>query len=161
MANAFNDSGYVTGIIGTIIIGVLCTYCIHQLISAEYELCKRKKVASLNYVGVTEAALLEGPKCLRKFSKMSVYVWLSYLCDCFSHHYSIYRYIVNSFLVVYQLGTCCVYVVFVASNIKRITDLYTDEATDVRLIMVFLLVPLIFLNWVLELIWYEWISLKW
>lgn len=74
MANAFNDSGYVTGIIGTIIIGVLCTYCIHQLIGAEYELCKRKKVASLNYVGVTEAALLEGPKCLRKFSKTSVYV---------------------------------------------------------------------------------------
>ncbi|CAG9803780.1 unnamed protein product [Chironomus riparius] len=132
MSNAFNDSGYVTGIIGTIIIGVLCTYCIHQLISAEYELCKRKKVASLNYVGVTEAALLEGPKCLHKFSKMSVYV-------------------VNLFLVVYQLGTCCVYVVFVASNIKRITDLYTDDATDVRLIMVFLLIPLIFLNWIKNL----------
>lgn len=78
MANAFNDSGYIAGIVGTIIIGVLCTYCIHQLISAEYELCKRKKVASLNYVGVTEAALLEGPKCLRRFSKSSVYVRLPY-----------------------------------------------------------------------------------
>jgi proton-coupled amino acid transporter len=72
MANAFNDSGYVVGVFGTIIIGVLCTYCIHQLISAEYELCKRKKIASLNYVGVTEAALLEGPNCLKQFSRQSV-----------------------------------------------------------------------------------------
>lgn len=53
------------------VIGLLCTYCIHQLISAEHELCKRKKVPSMNYVGVTEAALLEGPKCLRRFSSMS------------------------------------------------------------------------------------------
>ncbi|KAG5682003.1 hypothetical protein PVAND_011399 [Polypedilum vanderplanki] len=132
MANAFNDAGYVVGCIGTIIIGVLCTYCIHQLISAEYELCKRKRVPSLTYVGVTEAALLEGPKCLKRFSRQSVYV-------------------VNIFLVIYQLGTCCVYVVFVASNIKRITDLHTEEETDVRLIMLFLLLPLIFLNWIRNL----------
>ena len=72
MANAFNDSGYVVGVIGTVIIGVLCTYCIHQLIRSEYELCKRKRVPSLNYVGVTEAALLEGPKCLKRFSRQSV-----------------------------------------------------------------------------------------
>jgi solute carrier family 36 (proton-coupled amino acid transporter) len=69
MANAFNDSGYVIGCIGTVIIGVLCTYCIHQLITAEYELCKRKRVASLNYVGVTELALMEGPKFMQRFSK--------------------------------------------------------------------------------------------
>ena len=61
------------------------------------------------------------------------------------------RYIVNTFLVTYQLGTCCVYIVFVAKNIKNVTDLYTAEETDVRLIMVLLLVPLIFLSWVIDL----------
>ena len=74
MANAFNDSGFVVGCIGTIVIGLLCTYCIHQLISAEYELCKRKKIASLNYVGVTELALMEGPKFMQRFSKYAKFV---------------------------------------------------------------------------------------
>lgn len=57
-------------------------------------------------------------------------------------------YIINAFLLIYQLGTCCVYVVFISSNIKGIVDLYTEEKVDVRLIMVFILLPLIFLNWV-------------
>lgn len=47
MPNAFRNSGYVTGAIGTIVIGLICTYCIHQLVKAEYELCRRKKVSSL------------------------------------------------------------------------------------------------------------------
>lgn len=44
MPNAFHHSGYAVGAIGTVVIGLLCTYCIHLLIRAEYELCKRKKV---------------------------------------------------------------------------------------------------------------------
>lgn len=48
MPNAFKHSGYVVGAVGTIAIGVICTYCIHLLIKAEYELCKRKKVIDDN-----------------------------------------------------------------------------------------------------------------
>ena len=44
MPNAFNNSGYVFGIIGTVIIACICTYAIHLLLQAEYELSKRKKV---------------------------------------------------------------------------------------------------------------------
>ena len=44
MPNAFKNAGYVTGTIGTTVIGFICTYCIHQLVKAEYELCRRKKV---------------------------------------------------------------------------------------------------------------------
>lgn len=44
MPNAFHNSGYVVGAICTIIIGVICTYCIHMLLRSHYELCKRKKV---------------------------------------------------------------------------------------------------------------------
>lgn len=50
--------------------------------------------------------------------------------------------------MIYQLGTCCVYVVFISSNIKGVADLYFAEPVDVRLIMVMILLPLIFLNWV-------------
>lgn len=43
------------------------------------------------------------------------------------------------------------YVVFVASNIKSILDLYLEEKTDVRLIMLIILLPLILINWVRNL----------
>lgn len=45
MANAFHNSGYVVGFIGTIIIGFICSTCIHMLLRAHYELCRRKKVS--------------------------------------------------------------------------------------------------------------------
>lgn len=56
--------------------------------------------------------------------------------------------IINTFLLIYQLGTCCVYVVFVSSNIKAIADYYTENDTDVRIYMLIILLPLILINWV-------------
>lgn len=47
MPNAFHHSGYLVGAIGTIIIGIVCTYCVHILLRSQYELCKRKKVIVL------------------------------------------------------------------------------------------------------------------
>lgn len=61
------------------------------------------------------------------------------------------RHVINTFLLIYQLGTCCVYVVFVSSNIKSIVDYYTEEKTDVRLYMLIILLPLILINWVRNL----------
>ncbi|SPP85437.1 blast:Proton-coupled amino acid transporter 1 [Drosophila guanche] len=156
MPNAFRNSGYITGSIGTIVIGFICTYCIHQLVKAEYELCRRKKVRfmslpmharpyqcfslsapisqipSMNYPAVAETALGEGPGFFRACAP---YIGT----------------VVNTFLLIYQLGTCCVYVVFVASNIKAIVDAVGDTNVDVRLCMIIILLPLILINWVRNL----------
>lgn len=48
MPNAFHNSGYIVGFVGTIVIGIICTYCIHMLLRSHYELCKRKKVIDLH-----------------------------------------------------------------------------------------------------------------
>ncbi|XP_050086530.1 proton-coupled amino acid transporter-like protein CG1139 [Anopheles aquasalis] len=132
MPNAFHHAGWTVGVIGTVLIGLLCTYCIHLLVKVEYELCKRKRVPSLNYPAVAQAALLEGPNALKPLSKIIIHI-------------------VNVFLLIYQLGTCCVYVVFVSSNIKAIADYYTETDTDVRLFMLIILLPLILINWVRNL----------
>lgn len=50
----------------------------------------------------------------------------------------------------YQLGICCVYVVFVASNIKDVADYYY-EPLDLRLYMLMCLLPLILINYVRNL----------
>lgn len=61
MPKAFANAGYVVGAIGTIVIGVLCTYCIHVLLDSCYVLCKRRKVPSMSYTAAAEASLSEGP----------------------------------------------------------------------------------------------------
>ncbi|XP_075160922.1 proton-coupled amino acid transporter-like protein acs [Haematobia irritans] len=132
MPNAFKNAGYLAGSIGTIVIGAICTYCIHQLVKAEYELCKRRKTASMTYPKVAEEALMEGPTFFRK-------------CAPYIGH------LVNAFLLIYQLGTCCVYVVFVSSNIKSIADYYLESPIDVRICMLIILLPLILINYVRNL----------
>lgn len=86
----------------------------------------------MNYPAVAEAALGEGPSF---FKNCAPYIGT----------------VVNVFLLIYQLGTCCVYVVFVASNIKSIVDTVYETNVDVRLCMIIILVPLILINWVRQL----------
>ncbi|XP_024938203.1 proton-coupled amino acid transporter-like protein CG1139 [Cephus cinctus] len=130
MPKAFYDAGYVVGFVGTFVIGLLCTYCIHLLIKSEYELCRRRKVPALSYPATAEAALNEGPLIFRKFSKASVHV-------------------INVFLLIYQLGTCCVYVVFIATNLHSALSNYVD--IGVKMYMLIILLPLILINWVRNL----------
>lgn len=53
-------------------------------------------------------------------------------------------------MIVYQLGICCVYIVFVATNIKSVADYYI-KPFDVRLYMLILLLPLILINYIRNL----------
>jgi len=79
MPKAFYNAGYIVGVIATIIIGLLCIYCMRILVRSEYELCKRKRVPSMTYPATAESALLEGPKSLRRFSKISMWVRFVFL----------------------------------------------------------------------------------
>lgn len=39
MPNAFLNAGLLVGTVGTILIGILCTYCLHVLVSISYTIC--------------------------------------------------------------------------------------------------------------------------
>lgn len=62
--------------------------------------------------------------------------------------FSTSRNITNTFLLIYQLGACCIYIVFIAENIKAISDQLTGCDTEVRLFMLIVLIPLILVNYV-------------
>ncbi|PNF20534.1 Proton-coupled amino acid transporter-like protein CG1139 [Cryptotermes secundus] len=132
MPNAFFKAGLIVGFVGTILIGSLCTYCIHVLVRSQYQMCRQLRVPILSYPRTLELAMKQGPRVLRGFS---TYAGTA----------------VNAFLIVYQLGICCVYIVFVATNIKQVVDEYHETKLDVRLYMVMLLLPLILINWVRNL----------
>lgn len=48
-------------------------------------------------------------------------------------------------MLAYQLGICCVYIVFVSTTIKNIVDYYWIDL-DVRLYMLMILLPMILMN---------------
>ncbi|XP_024881850.1 proton-coupled amino acid transporter-like protein CG1139 [Temnothorax curvispinosus] len=130
MPRAFYNSGYIIGFVATIIIGFLCIYCMRILVRSEYELCKRKRVPSMTYPATAESALLEGPRCLRRFSKASIHI-------------------INTFLLIYQMGTCCVYIVFIAKNLQLGLDTFVKM--ELETYMAILLLPLIIVNYIRNL----------
>lgn len=68
MPNAFCNSGLLVGVIATVIIGALCTYCLHVLVKAQYKLCKRLRVPILSYPHSMKYALEIGPRCVSWFA---------------------------------------------------------------------------------------------
>ncbi|XP_050432497.1 proton-coupled amino acid transporter-like protein CG1139 isoform X1 [Adelges cooleyi] len=135
MPSAFRNAGYIVGTLGTIIIGILCTYTIHLLVTSSYVLCVKRKVPSLTYPACAAAAFEEGPKMTRKFAPYA-------------------RMITKLFLVLYQIGSSCIYIVFIAKNLKSIGDNYletTGPYTDDRMYMVYIIIPLILICWIRNL----------
>lgn len=132
MPHAFAQAGYVLGTICTILIGLLCTYCIHMLIDSCYVLCRRKKLPSMTYTAAMEAALLEGPETFRFLAPYATHV-------------------VNAFLLTYQIGTCCVYVVFVSENIHFVLHKQFQLQVTEFQVMLAILIPLILINCIRDL----------
>ncbi|XP_055297031.1 proton-coupled amino acid transporter-like protein CG1139 isoform X2 [Sitodiplosis mosellana] len=130
MPKAIYHAGYITGTVGTISIGMICIYCVQMLLKSHYELCKRRKIPQMDYTTIVENAVLEGPKSINRYAPL-------------------FKHLANAFLLMCQIGACCIYVVFMAKNIKSIVDYATgSDETDVRLYMVLILLPIIFLNWI-------------
>ncbi|XP_031630763.1 proton-coupled amino acid transporter-like protein CG1139 [Contarinia nasturtii] len=59
--------------------------------------------------------------------------------------------VTNFFLLVYQLGICCVYIVFIGDNLKSIVDDFYHTGQKVQVFMLIMLLPIILLNWVRNL----------
>ncbi|XP_046977465.1 proton-coupled amino acid transporter-like protein CG1139 [Vanessa cardui] len=125
MPQAFARAGLVTGIIATVLVGILVTHCLHVLVRSQYAACKHLRVPLLSYPESVATALGCGPHALRRFARPAALA-------------------VDIFLVVYQLGICCVYIVFIADNIKKVTDSYYVMAAEIHMLII--LGPLIAFN---------------
>ncbi|XP_030035363.1 proton-coupled amino acid transporter-like protein CG1139 isoform X2 [Manduca sexta] len=125
MPQAFARAGLVTAVVSTVVVGVLVTHCLHVLVQSQYAACKRLRVPLLTYPESMAAALQAGPAPLRSLARPAAIT-------------------VDVFLVVYQLGICCVYIVFIAENIKKIVDPHYGMPVEVHMLII--LVPLIAFN---------------
>ncbi|XP_018022023.1 proton-coupled amino acid transporter 2-like [Hyalella azteca] len=130
MPDALKNSGLLTGCCLLPIIALICVHCMHLLIWTTNELQARLQCSSLTFAMVGEAAFAYGPRRLRFLSKFA--------------HTSL-----NSFLVITQLGFCCVYIVFIATNIKQVVDVLSPGAVwDLHAYIAIVSLPILALSMV-------------
>ncbi|VDK66294.1 unnamed protein product, partial [Anisakis simplex] len=107
---AFKYSGWALGLILLTIICWLSTYCARQLVIASHYTCFRKGQQKMDYANVMRTAVELGPECIREYGYFA-------------------KQTVNMNLFVAQFGFCCVYLVFMADNVKQ----FFDETSTIRL----------------------------
>lgn len=125
MPLAFMNSGLWFGLLATFAVGTICTYCVHILVKCAHILCRRRKIPAMGFADIAEQAFLDGPPALNRYSRFI-------------------RFMVNVFLVLDLIGCCCIYLVFVARNVKQVVDYYAEEV-DVRIYIAAITFPLIFM----------------
>ncbi|XP_030376711.1 proton-coupled amino acid transporter-like protein CG1139 isoform X2 [Scaptodrosophila lebanonensis] len=130
MPDAFKNAGLYVGLFGTLLMGAICTHCMHMLVACSHELCRRLQQPSLNFSEVAYCCFETGPLSLRRYSNLA-------------------RRVVTTFLFITQIGFCCVYFLFVALNIKAVLDHYF--VWNVLIYLVIMLVPMVLLNLVRNL----------
>lgn len=95
MPEAFKNAGLFVGLIGTFILGFICTHCMHMLVNCSHELCRRLQVPSLSFSEVVYNAFDTGPIGLRKYAHSARYA------HCTMHIYPLRR--VSVFFVAIKL----------------------------------------------------------
>uniref|UniRef100_A0A1B6DHN1 Amino acid transporter transmembrane domain-containing protein n=1 Tax=Clastoptera arizonana TaxID=38151 RepID=A0A1B6DHN1_9HEMI len=124
MPNAFRNGGLAFGIIGTIIVGIICTHCVQMLVYCSQILSGRTKRPSLGFPETAEVAFQTGPQKYKQWSTFA-------------------REFVNgSLFATYYFGNV-VYVVFVATSFKQVIDNNIDTDWNIRFYILILALPLI------------------
>lgn len=128
MPAAFKNTGLIPGCIGTVLVGVIATHCVHILVSTSREVCKKARVPSLSYTDTCEEVFKHGPKKLRPYSKHI-------------------RHFVDAAMAGVCLGGTSVYVIFIASSLKDIFDHFIPSTQyEVEVYCGILLLPLILIT---------------
>ncbi|KAG8237388.1 hypothetical protein J437_LFUL013023 [Ladona fulva] len=130
MHNAFMQAGYIIGFIGVLVIAAIYTHCMHIL------RCIVSNVSFLTIVFVISINLQVSCNLKKyfKFTQLEKYKNLNAL-DYVMH-------VLNWLQVLYQIGTLCVYIVFIAKNLQEVVSDHV-ETMGLRMYMVIIVVPLV------------------
>lgn len=71
MPDAFKNAGLYMGFFSTLIIGAICTHCMHMLVHSANELCSRLRQPSLSFSEVAYWSFESGPNALRDYRELA------------------------------------------------------------------------------------------
>ncbi|CAA9993173.1 unnamed protein product [Nesidiocoris tenuis] len=113
MGDAYKNAGLIGGLFGTLVIGLICIYCSHILVWSSQHIREKLNMDSdPSFEETVEYCFEYGPKCYRKTSKLA-------------------GILVKVFIVITQLGFCCVFFVFVSDSISNVMTEYGYEIPKV------------------------------
>ncbi|KAH8373205.1 hypothetical protein KR009_002099, partial [Drosophila setifemur] len=140
MGDAFKNGGLLLGPLLTIVIAVVSIHCQHVLIACSKKMRDLKgEDVCADYAATVGQCFENGPVKLRGWSRT-----MSRLVDVF--------------ICVTQLGFCCIYFVFISTNVKQILHAY-DIDIDIRLVMLIALLPVLLSSLITNLKWLTPVSL--
>ncbi|CAH0717462.1 unnamed protein product, partial [Brenthis ino] len=108
MPAAFKNAGLVTGLIGTLIAGIICTHTVHLVVKISQELCVEAKKPSMGFAETCGASFAFGPKRLRHWS-------------------GFVKTLIDFSMTLTYLSVLCVYIVFIGSSVKEVIEVYYPE----------------------------------
>ncbi|XP_033036547.1 proton-coupled amino acid transporter 2 isoform X3 [Trachypithecus francoisi] len=101
---AVKNAGILMGPLSLLVMGLIACHCMHILVRCAQRFCKRLNKPFMDYGDTVMHGLEASPS-----------TWLQ-------NHAHWGRHIVSFFLIVTQLGFCCVYIVFLADNLKQVVE---------------------------------------
>ncbi|KAE9420012.1 hypothetical protein Angca_005684, partial [Angiostrongylus cantonensis] len=120
---AFKHSGLFLGLILTVVICMICLYCMRQVVFAAHFVCSKGR-DRIDYANIMRGAVEMGP---------------SWIC----HKGYFFKQLVNMNMFVSQLGFCCVYFVFMADNLEDFFNNNTSLRLSKAVWMLLILVPML------------------
>ncbi|CAK1551559.1 unnamed protein product [Leptosia nina] len=127
MPAAFKHTGLIPGCIGTVLVAIIATHCVHILVKTSRDICQECRTASLSYTDTCSRVFEYGPRKLRAYSE-------------------IVRHFADYAMAGVCLGGTSVYVIFIASSLKDIFDHLTNVEYSVEVYCGMLLLPLILIT---------------
>ncbi|XP_062044794.1 proton-coupled amino acid transporter 2 [Lepus europaeus] len=101
---AVKNAGILMGPLSLLVMGFVACHCMHILVRCAQHFCHRLNKPFMDYGDTVMHGLEASPSA-----------WLR-------DHAQWGRHIVSFFLIVTQLGFCCVYIVFLADNLKQVVE---------------------------------------
>lgn len=134
MPLAFYNAGLVFGLVGTIIVGFLCTHCVHILVKTSHSICKDAKVPSLGFAETAEKVFEYGPSGLRGWSVFA-------------------KNFVDYGLMATYFAAACVYMVFIATSFHDVINYDYGLEWNVRIYIAMTVVPCLIIGQIRSLKW--------
>ncbi|CAI4231449.1 unnamed protein product [Auanema sp. JU1783] len=123
---AFKHSGLFLGLILTIIICIVCLYCMRQVVFAAHFVCNRNGRDLIDYANIMRGAVEMGPPWIKRRGYF-------------------FKQLVNVNMFVSQFGFCCVYFVFMADNLEDFFNNNTNIHMSKAAWMLVLMIPMMLL----------------
>nr|XP_019555078.2 proton-coupled amino acid transporter-like protein pathetic [Aedes albopictus] len=124
MPVAFKNAGLLFGAIGTVIIGLICTHCVHILVKTSHQVCKRTRIPVLGFAETAERVFQYGPVKLRRMANFS-------------------KLFVDYGLMATYFSAGCVYIVFIGSSLEKVINAAADLDWNVRIYILLTMIPIL------------------